>query len=75
MTEDGIRRLTGRTASVLPGLRYSPKPQHVRMVWSHARFMDVRPDTGPSGGATVRFSPVEVRALLNIVGLWPPEGH
>jgi hypothetical protein len=34
-----------------------------------ARFMDVRPDAGPSGGATVRLSAVEVRALFNILGL------
>jgi len=31
--------------------------------------MDVRPDTGPSGGATVRLSAVEVRALVNILCL------
>lgn len=35
----------------------------------HARFMYVRPDAGPSGGATVRLSAAEVRALFNILGL------
>ena len=43
--------------------------RHVRMVSCHARFMDVRPDAGPSGGATVGLSAVEVRALVNILGL------
>jgi hypothetical protein len=43
--------------------------RHVRMVSCHARFMDVRPDAGSSGGATVRLSAVEVRALVNILGL------
>jgi hypothetical protein len=30
--------------------------------------MEVRPDAGPSGGATVRLSAAEVRALFNILG-------
>jgi hypothetical protein len=43
--------------------------RHVQMVSCHARFMDVRPDAGSSSGATVRLSAVEVRALVNILGL------
>jgi hypothetical protein len=42
---------------------------HVRMVSCHARLVEVRPDTGPAGGAAVHLSPVEVRALWNILGL------
>jgi hypothetical protein len=48
--------------------------RHARMVSCHARFMDVRPDAGPSGGATVRLNAVEVRALFNILGLVATRG-
>jgi hypothetical protein len=35
----------------------------------HARPVEVRPDAGPTGGAAVQLSAVEVRALWNILGL------
>ncbi len=39
------------------------------MVSCHARLVEVRPDTGPAGGATVHLSAAEVRALWNVLGL------
>ena len=44
-------------------------PRHALMVACHARLVEVRPDTGPTGGAAVQLSAVEVRALWNILGL------
>jgi hypothetical protein len=43
--------------------------RHVRVVSCHARLVEVRPDTGPTGGAAVHLSAAEVRALWNILGL------
>jgi hypothetical protein len=43
--------------------------RHARMVSCHAQVVEVRPDTGPAGGAAVHLSAVEVRALWNILGL------
>ena len=40
-----------------------------QLVSCHARLVEVRPDTGPTGGAAVQLSAVEVRAVEH-PGLW-----